>query len=225
MNNNRFLSAILLISAVVLVAYSGTRRQGPPTTQSVLVTNATTQAVPVKNGSTPLNVTVGNTIGQPLPVKQNGNWYVGLLGYPKVQVVNAATTPAFTQDASTVGAHQYNAGLQIYTVATSLFTTATFSVNTGTFVVRNVTAYSDCGTGGEYTTRCIIYAGTEASNYTGGLFFPLQQDPLNATFAECNVPCYWSVPAGTQINVEVDRQNATEGVTTWVTLSGYIVPN
>lgn len=93
---NRVLTALLLATMLGMIGLAGTHRGAVQGAQSVLVTNAASAAVPVKNGSTPFNVTVANTIGQPVPVKQNGNWYVGLSGVPNIHVANTAGSPVFS---------------------------------------------------------------------------------------------------------------------------------
>lgn len=63
--------------------------------------------MPVKPGSTPFNVTVGNTIGQPVPVKQNGNWYVGLSGVPNIHIANNNTSPIPTTNRDEQGRNAF----------------------------------------------------------------------------------------------------------------------
>ena len=90
-NSNRLLMSLLLSAAIGMVAFSGTRRAAQGA-QNVVVTNSTSQAIPVKPGGT-FDVTVANSIGQPLPVKQNGNWYMGLSGVPNIHVANNSSAP------------------------------------------------------------------------------------------------------------------------------------
>lgn len=211
--SNRILTVILLVAMLGVIALAGNGRQAPQSSQDVFVTNATSAAVPVKNGSAPFDVTVANTIGQPLPVKENGNWYVGLTGVPNVHVANTSSSPVLSSITNTASSPvpTQNRDEQGRNYLNQQFAGALTSPSNSTdvnvpapqsgkrMVVTHISCFSNCSPG-DMPANSVILDDTSGAGFADH-YVGLTQLANDADTAEGNSDCFFILNAGDTVSL------------------------
>lgn len=213
MNNSRLIVAACLIATCSILAFAGPQGQTAP--MNVLVTNTSSQPVPVSlyhtiNVPVTGNVGVNNTSSNPvpvslyhtvnLPVVQGGTWNV---------VKNGDLVPYYN-----TGFISSGSGLEVSEGFSML--------SNQRLIIDQVSLYSKAGSPSDCFTLCtLMSSGAHASH--GSIWAELASGPYpNTSFA--NVQTAIDVEPGDNVQFTFDRATANSTGGAYWSVSGHYVP-
>ena len=196
---NRFSVSAFLISAFAIIAYAG-RSAAQTGTQNVLVTNTTSQAVPIKPVASTFPVSVLN-----VPTTRS-------------YVMNTPAAPAFT--AHSEDKNLYRAFLPLEIADGYASANSNIVIPSGKrLIVDFVSGFSN-GTNPAYQME--LYA-TLAGAVKNDLVLPLDPLPAIAENTSAFGYVHFSVDAGETLTVYLYRANAVGAVSGYVAITGHWV--
>jgi hypothetical protein len=210
---NRWIAAISLLSLFAIIACAGTRSTAArQTTQNVLVTNTSSQQVPVLPAARP---------------GPGGAYIVAVNNAPSVKVLSSPTAPVVTKDSNNPDAngaiYTFSFLMQAMTLAQPTPLT-TFSTSLSV-VIDSIGVSGGAALAGE----CIDVGGlavyTSTNDLLGTFSFIIPLEPGNSANSAYLGTVHIPVPAGGQIQVSSQRKAATSSCGVTVTLAYHTVPH
>lgn len=226
-NANRALTIVLLAAMLGVIALAGVRRQAPQGSSNVLVTNTASQAVPVKNGTTPFNVTVANTIGQPVPVRENGSWYVAMTGVPNVHVANTGASPVLTKATDEEGRNAFIWVVNDSIPANSGVNSETLpAVQTGQRLIVTHIGVRSVAQGQDIPASYGFLEKSTGGNFVGNHSFGFTVPAGASQISIANLDCFFPINAGDVAYIGIERSdiaNAGSALSYTIEVEGYYV--
>lgn len=250
MNNapNRWIASLFLAGMLAIIAFGGSRaaRQAPQGS-NVIVSNATTQPVPISVQGTPTvkaqpygtyNVQVAGTptvhaeqagaynvqlVGNPtVAATQSGSYYTHLVGVSPVSVGNTSANPVPVQEQTPSYFSAFQTFVQVAMAVGNPNASATaYTVPVGMrFVVESVSAYSTSSAGNQAVEAVIQIPGKAY------VYIPLTPTGLSGdSFANLSGSPLLVADAGQAVSVATYRAlaNDGDGSVTTVQLAGHLV--
>jgi hypothetical protein len=188
--------SVFLLATFVLITVAGTRSTAVQTPSNVLVTNSTSQPVPVAVQGTP-NVRA----------LQGGTWNVYLLGSPTLRINNAPSAPVPVQPNSDKQSLLLSKLGQVAANASS--GTIVMFNNTGHRIILDSLCVTSNGDPGEQATDASLVIWSDPNTVAGIFEFPLHTRAVDNASSELTTPLAVPVEAGEQFNTEVFRPRFT----------------
>jgi hypothetical protein len=204
--------SLFLVAAFAIITLAGTR-SASQAASNVLVTNTTSQAVPVAVQGTP-NVRS----------LQGGTWSVYLLGSPTLRINNAPSAPVPTQPSADKQAVMMSDTFGL--AAGSAGDTKQFPNNYGKrLMVDAVSIVTTSTVAGEQGTDASAVVWDSGGHIKGSFYFPLHGRSADNISSQGILTTSLKVEPGEYINVAVERNQSFASNTCGarVTITGHLV--
>lgn len=193
---NRWMTSLVLLSMFGVIAVAGSRATRAQGTQNVLVTNTSSQQVPVLPAA------------RPAP---GGAYIVSVANAPNVKVVSSPTTPVSIKEVNNV-----DTASQVFVGAGSIpasvgFESAFPSISaSGPWILDGIDLWDSSTNPGEAIDLVEVMVN-HGGQTVADLGYPLQA-PIHGSYTMVSVNPRIAVPAGSQVSLTVLRFGGSTGL-------------